>query len=67
MSNQLICDGCLKPIDQAKPYVTITATKVKTQPTQEGSPAPGGGLEVVDEAKTYDFHEDHAPSLEPSV
>jgi hypothetical protein len=61
MSNQLVCDKCEKPIDQEQPYFTLTVVQVKAQVDEGG--AATGGTEVVEPAKTYDYHANHLPKI----
>jgi hypothetical protein len=61
MSNQLVCDKCEKPIDQTEPYFTLTVAQVKAQLDEGG--ALTGGTEVVEPAKTYDYHANHLPKI----
>lgn len=62
MSNQLVCDKCEKPIDQTQPYFTLTVVKVKAQVDSETNESTGG-TEVVEAAKTYDYHGNHLPKI----
>jgi hypothetical protein len=52
MSEQLICDNCGTPIDQAQPYFQLSGSAV--QSTE-------GVLTAVSEAITLHYHDEHLP------
>jgi hypothetical protein len=67
VSNQLVCDKCGQPIDQSKPYFSLTITKMQIPPTPtSGAPTSAitpGVLTTVEAPKTYDFHDNHVPKV----
>lgn len=55
MSQQMICDECGEPIDQADPFIAVSASK---QQLVNDVPTVAAGGEV----RTFDFHVEHTPA-----
>jgi hypothetical protein len=58
MTQQLLCDECGEPIDQTKPYYTLTGQKVQMGGAEGTSP---GSLTAIDIPVSLEYHEEHLP------
>jgi hypothetical protein len=61
MTQQIVCDDCGKPIDQAEPYYEVSGVLVQ----MAGDPP---ALTTVEPSKTMHYHQDHLAQsvLEPA-